>query len=225
MAICMNCKTILSTPQVSMPCPVCGSLDRIRFGVEGAGATETATVKPWMMRSFAPGWYADALAQARRPAGPGTTGYHDARRREIVFAACCAESYLFEWVRDGPLYGLWEKLEEHFPTKGKDGRSLQEKWEQIPSALLATKLETGGDHGEDFERLIYFRNGLVHALSSRPETDDQLKRNKPRPSVRELDEMQPGWAVGVVAERIKRLHNAAHTQPPDWLVEPISDPA
>jgi hypothetical protein len=48
----------------------------------------------WLTYSFAPDWFEDALHEAK-------TGIdHNAQRREIVFAVCCAESYLFEWVRD-----------------------------------------------------------------------------------------------------------------------------
>jgi hypothetical protein len=48
----------------------------------------------WLSYSFAAEWFNDALTEAR--AGKD----HHARRREILFAVCCAESYLVEWIRD-----------------------------------------------------------------------------------------------------------------------------
>src|SRR5262245_31238247 len=59
-----------------------------------AAAGLDATLVTW--GGFAIAWYADALKEARVGAGD-----HHERRREIVFAVCCAESYLWEWS-----YGL-----------------------------------------------------------------------------------------------------------------------
>ena len=52
------------------------------------------TVELWATASFARAWFSDALEEA------GVVNDSDARRREIVFAVCFAESYLLEWVRD-----------------------------------------------------------------------------------------------------------------------------
>lgn len=47
----------------------------------------------WLSDNFAQDWFADALNEAR------TEQDHNSRRREIIFATCFAESYIFEWVR------------------------------------------------------------------------------------------------------------------------------
>lgn len=44
----------------------------------------------WLSYCFAPEWFADALNEAK------TGRDHNTRRREIIFAVCCAESYLVE---------------------------------------------------------------------------------------------------------------------------------
>src|SRR5919112_3743691 len=72
----------------------------------------------WLTYSFAPEWFEDALNEAKRGAD------HNARRREIVFAVCCAESYLFEWVRDeiigkSNMERLMKYLNKYFPPKRK----------------------------------------------------------------------------------------------------------
>jgi len=64
------------------------------------------------------------------------------------------------------------------------------------------------------------RNGLIHARSSRPETDPQPDKSKPLPSKGDLDQLPAGWAVRVVVALVKRLNQAAGTRPPIWLVEP-----
>ena len=46
---------------------------------------------------FAPDWLRDARSEAM------LLEDIDSRRREIVFAVCFIESYLFEWVRDDVL--------------------------------------------------------------------------------------------------------------------------
>ena len=58
----------------------------------------------WRADSFARAWFEDALREANTGAGP------NARRREIVFAVACAESYLLEWVRVNVLDRDFEKL-------------------------------------------------------------------------------------------------------------------
>ena len=72
----------------------------------------------------------------------------------------------------------------------------------------------------DFRKLVDYRDGLVHASASRPETDSQPEKEKPLPSKTDLDKLFPGWAVQVVVTLVKRLHDAVGTPPPDWLVYP-----
>jgi hypothetical protein len=64
--------------------------------------------KLWTSSSWARDWFEDALSAAKE------AGRH-ARRRETLFAVCCAESYLFEWVRDEVLKGKYDELAKYFP--------------------------------------------------------------------------------------------------------------
>ena len=52
--------------------------------IASSWAVGTPTI--WLNYSFAPEWFNDALTEAR------TGKDHHARRREILFAVCCAES-------------------------------------------------------------------------------------------------------------------------------------
>jgi rubredoxin len=121
---CKECGEVmdesLGTPLTDRsPCPSCGSKRR-SYDVDAVGAIALplpvvfgiATV--WLSYSFAPEWFADALHEAR--AG----GDHHARRREILFSVCCAESYILEWVRDQVLNRQFDRLNKYFhPENGE----------------------------------------------------------------------------------------------------------
>jgi hypothetical protein len=81
----------------------------------------------WQTYSFAKEWFEDALREAK------TSHDHKARRREIVFAICCAESYLFEWVRDEVLEQDFAKLTQYFPSGQKKG--VKDKWKDVLKQL------------------------------------------------------------------------------------------
>ena len=68
----------------------------------------------WITETFAPDWFADAIHESHLE-GPG------ARRREIIFGVCCAESYLLEWVRDEVLNREFGKLKSYFPPDDRKG--------------------------------------------------------------------------------------------------------
>jgi putative transcriptional regulator len=127
-------------------------------------------VTAWFAYSFAPEWFADALREAQ------TGQDHHARRREIVFAVCCAESYLLEWVRDEVLNRDFQGLNRYF-VPGK-WQSVVDKWKDIPKQLCDDGLipaipNLGKSYWEDWRKLVAYRNGLVHARASRPESDSQ----------------------------------------------------
>ena len=73
----------------------------------------------WQHVSFAKFWYQDTVAEAQ-----GRDGEHS-KRREIVFAACFLESYIFEYVRDFKA----NDLDARFPAG--QSRSLVDKWRDI----------------------------------------------------------------------------------------------
>jgi hypothetical protein len=172
----------------------------------------------WQTYSWARAWFEDTLKEASVPADSEQKRH--ARRREILFAVCFAESYLFEWVRDEVLKRDFSRLSAYFPQGRK--RGVFEKWKDIPEQLrdegLIPKVPQRGDvHSGDWRKLIDYRDGLVHARASRPETKSQSSEERPAPTVAELDDTPPGWAVGVVREQVRRLHEAAGTSPPEWL--------
>jgi hypothetical protein len=172
-------------------------------------------VTPWQNYRYAPDWHADAQKEAQNKKD------HNARRREIVFSVSLAESYIVEWVMIEVFDRQFGRLAEIFP-KGKK-MNVKEKWKTIPKQLMDEGLipgvpETGDSHGDDWHRLITYRDGLVHASASRPSTAELPENAEgPSPSKPELDALDAGWALGVVEKRIRRLHEAAGTDPPDWL--------
>lgn len=162
-------------------------------GIASAEVVSGPTV--WLSYRFAPEWFNDALQEARSGAD------HDSRRREIIFAVCAAESYILEWVRDEVLNRNFEKLNDYFPP----GRwmTITEKWKEIPKRLFADglipgvpALENPGYWGE-WLKLTEFRNGLIHARASRPETAFLDEKEKPKPSKTVLDKMNPGVFLGI----------------------------
>ena len=91
----------------------------IKVGTGGMNI-DAPQAKLWLTSPFAREWYADALREAR-----DRDGRHP-RRREIVFAVCCVESYLVEWVLIEVLNRDFDQLAEYFPGKRKpdpDGRT------------------------------------------------------------------------------------------------------
>ena len=172
---------------------------------------------------FAPRWFEDALREANQP------GF-DARRREILFAVCCTESYLFEWVRDEVLERNDTEVQRYLPDLHKEG--IKKRWKKIPKKLKEDKPTkvpnvpdyrpgtTGGDIWQRFLQLVDFRDGLVHAKASRFETANQKEEEKPVPPLADLDKMPPGDPTKVVVDLIELLHQSVGTPPPGWLKRP-----
>jgi len=184
------------------------------FTVDVQPASTTWQASPshqiWTDYAFAPEWFADAIAEAHHRRDP------HARRREILFAVCFAESYLFEWVRDEVLKRDFSKLKDYF--KPEERPSVLEKWKDIPKQLNVTP---NFNNWGEFCKLVNYRNGLVHGVASRPQTSPQpADIEKPVPSKTMLDALPAGWAIGVVVTLVERLHDAARTSPPTWLVHP-----
>lgn len=187
----------------------------ISSGLSGNAAKgEIGSVIPWISYNFASDWYADAKSEANNP-------NHHARRREILFSVACAESYLLEWVRDQILKYDYPSLDHYFSPSNK--RPIIDKWKDVPKQLKANGLIHSvpnlGDVSAwgDFLRLVNFRNGLLHARASRPETPGLSDSSLPVPSMDQLRSLSPGWACGVVGRLIQELNTAAGTNSPDWI--------
>jgi len=185
-----------------------------------AEATASAGIPTvWLSDNFAQDWFADALHEAR------TGKDYNARRREIIFAVCFAESYIFEWVRRKVQI---EELNDYFPASRRFPndpryhRPLKDKWKKLPKELYeAGKIPS--DPNLDLlglEELLGYRNGLVHAAASRPATDSQSEETKPFPTKEMLNRLEPGWALRIVVALVKALHQAVGDPLPEYAEEP-----
>ena len=124
----------------------------------------------------------------------------------------------------------------YFPVDKR--RGLLERWITVPARAFAEFERTDlpsffkdpvGGHLEklrkrpewsDFAILIDYRNGVMHGHTSRPLTNPQPEKEQPNPSANVLDELPPGWAVSVVFQVVRRLHEAWGSPMPEWLMEP-----
>lgn len=248
---CTNCGHHVTELDNGMTCPRCGGLVKeVRFvkvraaDVVAISSHESASVSATIHASagialavgeaatimaisrYAGGWYADAQREAGQP-----TGDYHARRREIVSAVCCAESYIYEWTFDlvRQTGAADTDVDRYFPPEPEEGRnrSVTAQWKEVPkllhqAGLLPCRPDFGGPHGDDWLQLVKYRNGLVHALISRPEKWGSGPPVRPIVTTSDLQGLTAGWATEVVAERIRRLHAAAGTPPPDWLVASLA---
>ena len=173
----------------------------------------------WISDSFARDWFTDALREAR------TGKDYNARRREIIFAICFAESYIFEWTRHKIQI---EEINDYFPPSprfDKDPRyrrTLKDKWGRIPREIFDAKkipahpnLKLAG-----LGTLLKYRNGLVHASASEPATDSQPPKTKPFPTKEMLKRLKPGWAVKIVVDLVKDLHREVGDSVPEYIEYP-----
>lgn len=173
----------------------------------------------WLAARFAEKWFSDAMREASS-AGP------DARRREVVFAVCFAESYLVEWVRIDALKGQnIDRVADYFPLADRN-LGIDERWKKVPKNLRAEGVIAGCPDYErsacwpDFLLLLKYRNGLVHGRASRPDTEGLDERIRPLPAPGDLNTLPQGWPTRVVVALVRELHASAGTRPPEWLVDP-----
>jgi hypothetical protein len=170
------------------------------------------TAKIWAAAVLAPAWYEDALREAAiRDWG--------ARRREIILSVCFAETYLYEFVRDTFIQQPNE-IYEFFPID--DRRGVYDRWRDVSNKLLEDKKlvrrpDYGAPHGTQWCRLLDFRDGLVHANASRPESGDYDLPLPPEPRIQDLRELPKGWAIDTAVERVVRLHQASKQPIPSWI--------
>jgi hypothetical protein len=196
-----------------MACPSCGKVRPLLVrGDDVVEVGERTNTELWVAASWASGWYADALREAR--AGLDV----DVRRREIVFAVCCVESYLFEWARAlvGP-----RVVNEYFPPGRRLG--IREKWKLVLEQLATSnKIRAtpsfGGSDWAEFTKLVAYRDGLIHASASRPTSDADADAMPPVPAVEVLQQMRAGWPINVVCDLVENLHRTIGTSTPRWLV-------
>jgi len=173
----------------------------------------------WYSDNFAEDWFRDALNEAR-------TGKDiHALRREIIFATCFLESYIFEWTRR--LVQI-DEVDSYFPPTARSEKGhryrqdLKQKWAQIPKELYNSKkipIRPALDLS-DLGTLLKYRHGLIHAAASRPFSSLQQSVTKPFPTKEDLKKLKPGWAVNVAADLVLQFHQNLGTPPPDYLQRP-----
>lgn len=117
----------------------------------------------------------------------------------------------------------FQKLTQYFPP-GR-WRTVTDKWKEVPKQLFADGFISGipnlnGPYWNEWLELIEYRNGLIHARSSRPEMASLPEKERPVPSKTTLDKLQAGWAVRVVVKLLSQLHIAVGTTTPSWLEMP-----
>jgi hypothetical protein len=165
----------------------------------------------WTFHTFSPDWFADACSEIK------LTSNQNSRRREIVFAVCFVESYLFEWVGDDLLQADLERTKDYFPINDKKG--IKQRWKDVIKKLVEDGLiEKSPDfkqkYWQEFHNLVDFRDGLVHANASRPDSGQIENNMGPIPAAHILNNLEPGWPTKTVMELVSQLHDAVGTPPP-----------
>lgn len=176
-------------------------------------------VTAWKSDNFAEDWFGDALHEAR--AGKD----YNARRREIIFAVCFLESYIFEWARRTVQI---DEISRYFPQQPRQKydpryrRDLKCKWKEVPKELFEDgKISVDpAVNVSGLGTLLKYRHGLIHAVASRPATDMQPNKTKPFPTKKDLKMLKPGWALKFAVDLVRELHEKIGTQPPDYLTKP-----
>ena len=178
--------------------------------------SEVSTPTLSVAANYAEDWYSDALAEVNDSANRKN------KRREIVFAACFLESYIYEWVRN---YGT-DFLAKYFSDTAKniDGeyytKGLKNKWKYMPPEI-ANELGVAKDLELDLSglgRLIKLRNGFVHARASKLYNSFTNKKDRPVPTQEELDNnIKSGWAVSVAENLVISLHEKMNSDAPSYL--------
>ena len=172
----------------------------------------------WLTGNYANLWFIDALNEARSEPS------RDSNRRQIIFAVCFIESYLFEWVRDEVLKGDYASIDKYFPITQK--RGIKDRWKEVIKQLHDEDLIPDipdyrtSTAWEDFNKLVDYRDGLVHGAASRPETSSQPNKNNPVPSTKQLSKIESDWPTKAAVNLVGELHQTTNTQTPDWLELP-----
>lgn len=182
------------------------------MNVTAGDQATVGTPKNWLAQKFAKLWYNDACSQAQDLST-------DARRREIIFAVACAECFLVEWLCELTGPGCANLTLE---ASGKQG--ILDQWKELPKTLKATgKIpdtpDLAGATWASFQRIVQFRNGLLHGRASRAYVPGHPSPQS-MPKVEELQKLRPGDARDAVRQLISELIEAAGTSVPSWLTEP-----
>lgn len=198
-----------------------GGADYVLEAEPGHYQFEVHSATAYITQDYAPDWWEDALKSV--PDGAGDAG---AMRRQIVFAVCALESWFFEWVRDDVLEDATQSsvLFADITARGLPNRIKCVLGEMHSRGRLDAEPGYGeSDAWQDLHELLRHRNGLVHALASRPRGDIPEEAEGPRPDFRELTEMEPAWPVSVVRGVVELLSSFDDAEPPEWMELPVDE--
>lgn len=175
----------------------------------------------WRSDSYAEDWYSDALVEAR------SGGDHNARRREIIFACCFAETFIFEWTQKS--VKKIKSIDDYFPPERRKNdlryrRDLKKKWKEVPKELYQAG-EIGVNPTLELSRfgdLLRYRHGLIHASGSRPQpaTDAQPSKTNAFPTKGDMKKLRAGWAVSIVFDLVSELCDQLGEPKPNYLQKP-----
>lgn len=172
----------------------------------------------WTTVSFSQAWLRDTYFEAIQE-GP------DHRRKEVIFAICFAESYLFEFVRDVVLALDFRSTPRYFPLATRRNRGIKDRCKDVLKQLYQDGKVKGTPNWSeafwfDFCRLVDIRDGLVHASISRPDTEDLPKGARPSPLPADFYALQPGWALSKAVSLVKVIHETMEIPPNPWILSP-----
>lgn len=212
-----------------------------------AGLSKPVTA--WISQRIAEKWLRDAGTEAGRgealrvqfeaaeaeEAAQTWQAIADSVRREIVFAACFAEAFLFEYVRDHVIGDSDNRRFDEFRAfmlEPEDDSlwgifNFKNRWKQTAKALhLKGRLADPkaffvSGEWSSLCQMIGYRNNLVHGNVGLPrETWDDDRKYEPSP--RRLVDLGPRWATSVVLRSARALHglNLTQTRGPSYLRPP-----
>lgn len=179
-------------------------------------AEKIGSVQFWHTASFKYQWLRDTLLESE------IDGL-DHRRKEVIFAVCFLETFLYEWVREDILKNDYRELATFFPPDRKKG--IFSKCKIVFNDLQkAGKVRQGPDWGaapwQNFTKLVDLRDALIHAAVSRPLQDtDGLVPEKIH-EISSFLKLKPGWALSVVVTLATEFYKAAPIDVPSWLLNP-----
>lgn len=171
----------------------------------------------WHTASFMFPWLRDAYLESIEEG-------REHRRKEVIFAVCFFETFLFEWVRDDILKNDYQALFDFFPPDRH--MPIMDRCKTVLNRLHQAKkvlhLPVWGNirEWEHFSRLVEIRDALAHAAVSRPFQDSRTSSQKDRVPISDFIALRSGWALRVVTVLASELYQAAGMEIPTWLLEP-----
>jgi hypothetical protein len=187
--------------------------NKVIVPLSGTAYMSQGYLEVWRTYSFAEAWYCDTVVESKQDGA-------DHRRKEIVFAVCFVESYLFEFVRDRVFVGELKATQRIFPVNRRIG--ITKRCKKVFNQLCQEKkikkqLDWGSTMWAEFEKLVTMRGGLVHASVSRPTSASLTRDARPIPDPEDLHRIQAAWPLRVAHDVAIAMHDAAEIDPPSWL--------